>query len=77
MNNTCSYKVMNNNDLRKIIFDFLPLYYCRECKKPTIENEYIHFANWICCSTCFRKNYRRTTKQLRNHYYQKALKDLR
>lgn len=72
-----AYKVMNNNDLRKMIFDFLPLHYCHECKQPTIEKQYIKFNNWTCCFSCFRNNYSMMTEQIRSYHYRKALKELR
>ena len=68
---------MNNSDLRKLIFDFLPLCYCHTCKQPTIEKQYLQFGSWTCCFSCFRKNYGKLTKQLRNYHYRKALRQLK
>ena len=58
--------VMNNPDLREIIFSFFRgKYYnrCDNCKKPCrvskdrIENKYVSWAGFINCHECFKKGF--------------------
>ena len=58
--------VMNNPDLRRIIFSFFKdKYYnkCDKCKKPCrvsktrIENKYVSWAGFVNCYECFRSGF--------------------
>lgn len=58
--------VMNNPDLRGIIFSFFKTKYynrCNNCKKPCriskdrIENKYVSWAGFVNCHECFKDGF--------------------
>ena len=66
-----SFHVMNNMDLRRIIFSFLGKR-CSNCKKWINDNHYISFSNDINCFCCFAKNYRKIM-EINKKYYLKNI----
>ena len=58
--------VMNNNDLRGVIFSYFRTKAYRECdkcnkvlcwNKGEIANEHVHWGNFSRCYECFRNNF--------------------
>ena len=71
MYDKASFIVMNNKDLRSIIFSYLSGKYCHQCKKVITNHHYVSFYNWRCCFPCFRKNYKIIMDKNIKYYYKK------
>ena len=66
-----SFKVMNNRDLRRIIFSFFLSKYCEKCKKSITNHEYLSFSDSYICFPCFAIGYRKIIEMNKKYYLRK------
>ncbi len=52
-------QVMNNNDLRRIIWSFLKKKICHNCRMDcySIKEKYVEYYSFTNCYSCFRKHF--------------------